>query len=409
MLKRLKNVLRNWNLPEEQIALIQNEIDEYNYNRLFFVVCAFACISLISLGFTLYQFLYEEAVAINAISFLLSGVFIFCLYKYADSSRKYAKVLAYLQMTIAMGFTVYIDALGPTDLAVLYAPIVLLFMCIYIERPYRMYSYFIAWEIIFVFCASHYKQDYEFYTDVLDTVVFTIFAMLMSYHVNKIKVRNFYNIYELSEVKLKEAKLRLKDAELDLLQRQIRPHFIYNTMNAMSGLCKQDPAKADELINLFAKYLRSNIDTMGNKKLVTFREELDNVSCFVNIISIRYQEEYDIIYNLQVTDFEIPIFSLEPIVENAIVHGLRNTSKDKYIFITTKREENKIHIVIKDNGRGFEPSKEHEHLSTGLKNVAYRLENLLQARLEINSQVGIGTSVDIWIPVKDNGNEYYLC
>lgn len=401
MLRKLKNALWRWGLPEEQISSVKVDIDEYNYNRLLFVVGVFACVSLISLGFTLYQFLYENAVAINVISFLLSCVFIFFLYKFADFSRKHIQVLAVFQMTVAMVVTVAIDALGPTDLAVLYAPIVLLYMCIYIERPYRMYSYFIVWEIIFVCIASHYKQPYELYTDILDTVIFTIFAMLISYHINKIKVQSFYNIYGLREVKLKEANLRLKNAELDLLQRQISPHFIYNTMNAMSGLCKQDPAKADELINLFAKYLRSNIDTMGNKKLVTFKQELDNVSCFVNIISIRYQEEYDLIYNLQVTDFEIPIFSLEPIVENAIVHGLRNTDKDKYIFITTKRDENKIHIVIKDNGKGFEANHENGHLSTGLKNVAYRLEILLQAKLEINSQVGMGTSVDIWIPVKD--------
>lgn len=401
MLKKLKNALWRWNLPEEQVASTQDEINEYNYNRLFVVVSVFACISLISLGFTLYQFLYENAVAINVVSFLLSCAFILFLYKFADFSRKYVQVLIVLQMTVTMGVTVSIDALGPTDLAVIYAPIVLLYMCIFIERPYKIYSYFLVWEVIFIYIASQYKQPYELYTDILDTIVFTILAMLMSYHVNRIKVQGFYNIYELREVKLKEANLRLKNAELDLLQRQISPHFIYNTMNAMSGLCKQDPAKADELINLFAKYLRSNIDTLGNKKLVTFKQELDNVSCFVNIISIRYQEEYDLIYNLQVTDFEIPIFSLEPIVENAIVHGLRNTNKDKYIFITTKREENKIHIVVKDNGKGFEPNHENGHLSTGLKNVAYRLENLLQAKLEINSQVGFGTSVDIWIPVKD--------
>lgn len=401
MLRKLKNALWRWNLPEEQVVSIQDEINEYNYNRLLFVVGVFACVSLISLGFTLYQFLYENAVAINVISFLLSCAFILFLYKFADFSRKHIQVLVGLQMTVAMVVTVSIDALGPTDLAVLYAPIVLLYMCIYIVRPYKIYSYFLVWEAIFIFVASQYKQPYELYTDILDTIVFTVLAVLMSYHVNRIKVQSFYNIYELREVKLKEANLRLKNVELDLLQRQIRPHFIYNTMNAMSGLCKQDPAKADELINLFAKYLRSNIDTMGDKKLVTFKQELDNVSCFVNIISIRYQEEYDLIYNLQVTDFEIPIFSLEPIVENAIVHGLRNTNKDKYIFITTKREENKIHIVIKDNGKGFEANHENGHLSTGLKNVAYRLENLLQAKLEINSQVGMGTSVDIWIPVKD--------
>lgn len=401
MLNKIKAVLWNWNIPEDKLACIKEEIDDYNYNRLFFTECAFAIICVLSFVYSLSYFLYDNAVVLNGISVAIACFLVLFTYCFENFCRKHIRALFYLQINLAMVMTVLIDAFGPTDLAVLYAPNVLLFMCIYIERPYKLYSLFIVWEFIFIYCASFFKGDYELYTDILDTVVYTIMAMLVGYHINRIKVQNLYNIYELTEVKLREANARLKNMELDLLQRQISPHFIYNTMNAISGLCKVDPVKAEELINMFAQFLRSNIDTLGNKKLISFKEELDNVNCFVNIISIRYQEEYDIIYDLQETQFQVPIFSLEPIVENAIVHGLKEVKTDKRIFITSKREVDTIHLTVKDNGKGFVKVEEHPHISTGLKNVAYRLEQLVQARLEITSVPELGTTVDIWIPVKD--------
>lgn len=401
MLKKIKAVLWNWNIPEEQLTCIKEEIDNYNYNRLLFTEGAFVLICILSLGFSFWKFLYDNAVAINMVSTIVSWGFVFFTYFCENFCRKHIQVLFYLQMTVTMAITILIDALGPTDLAVLYAPNVLLFMCVYIERPYKMYSFFIAWEFIFVYCASFFKHDYELYTDILDITVYTIMAMLISYHINKIKVQNLYNVYELTEIKLKEANTQLKNKEMELLQRQISPHFIYNTMNAISGLCKVNPEKAEELINMFAQYLRSNIDTLGNKKLISFKEELNNVNCFVNIISIRYQEEYEIIYDLQETKFDLPAFSLEPIVENAIVHGLKEVKKNKLIFIISQREANEIHLTIKDNGKGFDNNEKQEHMPIGIKNVAHRLEYLLQGRLEINSRPEFGTTVDIWIPVKD--------
>lgn len=401
MLERIKAMLFRWNLEERQIACVQKRIDEYNYKSLCFLAVAFVLLYVFCLCFSVYKNLYGNAVVVHVISSTLSCGFLFIFFKFRDFTKKHIKVFYYLYITVMMIYTVGIDATWPTDLAVIYAPNVLLFMCLFIERPYRLIIFFILWELDFICTSIHYKNDYELFIDVADTIGYTIMAMFLSYHMNKVKVQSLYREYEIREIQLKEASLRLKSAELDLLQRQISPHFIYNTMNAISGLCKIDPERAEELIGLFSKYLRGNIDTMGNKKLIPLKEELANVNCFVNIISIRYQEEYEVIYDLQETGFEIPIFSLEPIVENSIVHGLRNTKGDKVVFVSTQREDKEIHIVVEDKGVGFDVSETTDHVPTGIKNVAYRLEHLVNGRLEIHSQLGKGTKVDIWIPVKE--------
>lgn len=401
MFEKIKAMLYRWNMDEEQLACIQNDIDAYNYKSLCFVSAAFAILSVLSLLFAIYKYLYGNAIIIHTVSSMVSCGFLLIFMVFRDFSRKHIKGLFYLYIFVMMNYTILIDATWPTDLAVFYAPNVILFMCTFIERPYRLIVFFTLWELDFITIASFYKNDYEMNIDVADTIGYTLVAMVMSYYVNRVKVQNMYHVYELAEIKLKEAGLRVKSAELDLLQRQISPHFIYNTMNAISGLCKINPERAEELINLFSKYLRSNIDTLGNKKLVPLKEELANVNCFVNIISIRYQEEYEVIYDLQETDFEIPIFSLEPIVENAIKHGLRTIKGDKVVFISSQRDGAHIHLVVEDKGKGFDVSEERDHIATGLKNVAYRLEQLVNGRLEIHSQPNKGTKVDIWIPVKE--------
>lgn len=401
MLKRIKAMLSRWNLEEEQIASVQNKIDAYNYKSLCFVTVAFVLFYVFSLCFSVYKYLYGNAVVLHIISSTLSITFLLIFFLFKDFTKRHIKAAIYFYMSVMMVYTIVIDATWPTDLAVFYAPNVIMFFCIFIERPYRLMLFFILWELDFMYVAIPHKNEYELYIDFADTIGYTIMAMFMSYHLNKIKVQSLYREYEIKEIQLKEAGLRLKSAELDLLQRQISPHFIYNTMNAISGLCKIDPERAEELIGLFSRYLRGNIDTMGNKKLISLKEELDNVNCFVNIISIRYQEEYEVIYDLQETDFDLPIFSLEPLVENSIVHGLRNSKSDKVVFISTQREGKYIHIVVEDKGKGFATNEPSDHIATGIKNVAYRLEQLVDGRMEIHSQFGQGTKVDIWIPEKE--------
>lgn len=200
---------------------------------------------------------------------------------------------------------------------------------------------------------------------------------------------------------LEEKEIQLTLSRITTMMSQIRSHFVFNILNAISGMCKYDPEKADETVVRFSRYLRNNIDIMEDDKPVLFRTELAHLEDYVVLEQIRFGDKIEFYSDIRTEQFMIPPLILQPIVENAIKHGLTKKQNGGTVILRTWEEDGCIKISIEDDGVGFAPSELEKKQSVGLKNIRYRLHHLMHASLDIESKLGKGTTVTITIPKKE--------
>lgn len=228
-------------------------------------------------------------------------------------------------------------------------------------------------------------------------IIKVLFVIIFAYHLLCAVVVISGNQRE-SE-KAKELTKELKNSRIVLAMSQIRTHFIFNVLTAISGMCEYDPVKADETLVKFARYLRSNIDVMQEDGLELFSKSMEHLEDYIGLEQIRFGDKIQFVKELQVTEFKIPPLVLQPIVENSIKHGLYPKKDGGTIEIKTWMDGTDVKISVSDNGVGYCMEEEKEK-SVGLSNVVFRLKNMVGGRLEIESTEGIGTKVVIAIPYK---------
>ena len=209
--------------------------------------------------------------------------------------------------------------------------------------------------------------------------------------------------------KAQEAELlrqELEKSRVTLGLSQIRSHFIFNVLNAVSGMCKYDPEKADETVVRFSRYLRSNVDVLENDALQPFSKELKHVEDYVQLEQMRFGE--DKIRFLVDTedkampDFLVPPLLLQPIVENAIQHGLRPLKNGGEIRLHVHRPTPHIVMLkIMDNGVGFDVHEERDERSVGLRNVRFRLETMADGTMLVESTPNVGTTITMTMPFQE--------
>ncbi len=217
----------------------------------------------------------------------------------------------------------------------------------------------------------------------------------------------FYYMYLVTEhesemqASLARKELELSQSKVMLLRQQIRPHFIFNSLQIIRALIKTDPAKAVTSLEDFSDYLSVNLDAVTSDSLISFDEELAHTEAYVALALADDNKNINVEYAINEHDFRLPPLTVEPIVENAIRHGLRHGGT---VRISTRREDDDILIVVSDNGEGFGPvDAEHEkeqakeRTGTGIKNVRTRLAALCGGTLDIHSDAG-GTDVTMHFP-----------
>ena len=190
----------------------------------------------------------------------------------------------------------------------------------------------------------------------------------------------------------------LAESRISTMMSQIRPHFIYNTLGSIEQLCELDPKKAGELVHDFAKYLRGNFGELDNPKPILMSQEMDHVRHYVSIENVRFPD-MTVSFDLETEDFPIPALTVQPIVENAIKHGLMKLQRGGTIRVTSYETDENYCVSVVDNGVGFDASlllDERKHV--GLRNIRERLKAMVNGTIEIESTVGVGTKVLIKIP-----------
>ena len=191
---------------------------------------------------------------------------------------------------------------------------------------------------------------------------------------------------------------QLTESRVSTMMSQIRPHFIYNTLGSIEQLCELDPPKAGELVHNFAKYLRGNFGELDNPKPILMSQEMEHVHHYISIENVRFPD-MTFTFEMNSNDFHIPALTIQPIVENAIKHGLMKLQKGGTIHVVSYETDTDYCVLVEDDGVGFDTTvllDERKHV--GIRNIRGRLKAMVNGTLEIESAVGVGTKVVIKIP-----------
>lgn len=203
---------------------------------------------------------------------------------------------------------------------------------------------------------------------------------------------------------------KAREAEIGFLRSQIRPHFLHNALNAIAELCVEAPRRAEELTLDLSQYLRRSFDFKLQDGRTTVGHELELVQAYLNIEQARYGDKLRVEYDIDASPtFMIPPLMLQPIVENAVLHGIRSSDLAAGVVRVSirARKDGVVRFVVADNGIGMSATRVLEVLSAdnggqgvGLRNISRRLELLYGRRLSIESEAGAGTRVSFDIPAE---------
>ncbi|WP_324824694.1 histidine kinase [Sinanaerobacter sp. ZZT-01] len=197
-----------------------------------------------------------------------------------------------------------------------------------------------------------------------------------------------------------EASERIKWTETALLQTQIKPHFLYNTLTAIEQLCETDSEKAQRAIVDFAAFLRSNIDFSTETQLIRIERELSNVKHYLSLEQMRFEERLKVEYDIQADGFLVPPLVVQPMVENAVRHGITKRAEGGTITISIRDGQTDYIIQVTDDGVGFDLNSDIwiEGYHIGIDNARERLHRQCGGGFCIDSKIDVGTVVTMSIP-----------
>ncbi len=202
------------------------------------------------------------------------------------------------------------------------------------------------------------------------------------------------------EHKLTESEKNLADTKVQILLEQIQPHFIFNSLSAIEELCLEDPEKASKCVHDFSGYLRTSLDSMIENRLIPLEDEIENVKQYVALEKADSSCEFEVHYSLKVVNVMVPVLSVEPLVENAIRHGIAASGKGSNVWIESVKKGDEVLIKVRDDGAGLGiTDMQKKRRGIGLENVRRRLEAQCGGYVE-HEILDVGTEAVIHIPFK---------
>lgn len=199
-----------------------------------------------------------------------------------------------------------------------------------------------------------------------------------------------------SAYKQMEYEKKVKELQISVLKNQMEPHFIFNSLNVIKAFYQEDVDKGNKALDLFSDNLRA-ITESGDSFVVPLNKELELVSSYIEFVNMKVSNPFNILFDIDATDFSVPYFSIQPLVENAIKYSKVNEKEDGYIEISTYEDNDYYYVKVTDNGVGFDINNISNE-SHGLKNIKERCSLHLNATLELSSIINEGTKVLIKIP-----------
>ena len=188
-----------------------------------------------------------------------------------------------------------------------------------------------------------------------------------------------------------------------ILLAQIKPHFIYNCLTLIRSLL-DEPEKAEEALNHFAGFLRGSVDMLEETVCISASREIQTVDDYLYLQKQRFGDSLRVVTDYRDTGFFLPPFTLQVLVENAVIHGIRNTAGGSGTVVIRSYEADGFHVIeVEDDGNGLPPEirqerEQKEQTHVGLKNIERRLDLMCHGTLTIQNKTGQGTIATIRIP-----------
>ena len=205
-----------------------------------------------------------------------------------------------------------------------------------------------------------------------------------------------------ASIRAKQLEKELEDSRIATMLSQIQPHFIYNTLGTVEQLCKEQPEAAANLVHNFSLYLRGNFSELDHTAPILLSKEVEHVRHYVDIEHIRFPD-MEVKFELGSDDFLLPALSVQPLVENAIKHGLMGLESGGTVTVSSYETDMDYRISVVDDGVGFDTTillDDREHI--GIRNIRGRIEAMCGGTLTVESAPGKGTKAVITIP-KERG------
>jgi LytS/YehU family sensor histidine kinase len=238
-----------------------------------------------------------------------------------------------------------------------------------------------------------------FLTNVVDDVIFVyIPILLLAYTIA------YYRQYRDRELQTSRLQAQLEKARLQALKSQLQPHFLFNTLNSISALMLTDVAAADRMITLLGDLLRISLET-ASTQMTTLSRELEFLTCYIEIEKVRFEERLTVNFDVanETLEASVPHLLLQPLVDNAIKHGISRLAAGGKILISAIQDHAELHLEVSDNGPGLRnPHHSSSPLGVGLRITRERLETIYghDQSLELFSLPEGGFTARISIPLR---------
>lgn len=198
----------------------------------------------------------------------------------------------------------------------------------------------------------------------------------------------------------------LEESRIALMLSQIQPHFIFNILGTIRGLCRENPEQAWIGLGDFSSYLRANMNALTNEKFIPFERELAHVEAYIRLEQMRMGEKLNVVYDIREKEFSLPPLMLQPLVENAVKHGLFYKANGGRIIIRSGQMDGNIILSVQDDGVGFDAAAKEADFDQrehhGLRNVRSRAEKMLGGSLRIESHPEQGSTVTLEFPADNH-------
>lgn len=267
------------------------------------------------------------------------------------------------------------------------------------RKEYLVLVFYLLIPMIMVLVSSFW------YTGIsLPNLGFGISAFLMFLAMSEAQSRTYLKQQELLILQreaLAEMQSEMHSLRIRLVLSQIQPHFLYNALNTIYYLCGRHPALAKTAIHDFSNYLDGSMKSLSAQKPITFMEEFRHIVTYLSLEKLRFDEDLEIRYLIRTTDFRLPALSVQPLVENAVKHGVGRKPGGGTVILSTREDAAHIYIQVDDNGAGFAPGSpvhEDSYSHIGIENVRRRIKAMSGGSLRILSAPGRGTSAKIVLP-----------
>ena len=236
-----------------------------------------------------------------------------------------------------------------------------------------------------------------FLASAVDDFMFTYVPILLVAH-----VISYYRGFREGAFRASQLEAQLAKAHLQSLKSQLQPHFLFNTLHSISALILTNPGAADRMLTRLGELLRMSLED-GGVQLTSFSRELDFVNGYLEIEKVRFEDRLEVILDISpdTLDAQVPHSLLQPLVENAVRHGVSRRSTPVTLRIIARRDSHGLHLLVNDDGPGLPGSFGEERKGgLGLKATRERLETLYgnNQHMEIRNVPEGGVEVSIRIP-----------